>query len=72
MKYSHISAVRKDVTYTACFLSLAQPVVGVAKMEGLWMQEHVCVTVRVDSVGLTVKVSALRENRQNCSASEIS
>ena len=42
---------------TTIRFALCQPVVGCARMEGLWIQETVCVAVLEASVDLTVKVS---------------
>ena len=39
--------------------ALVQTVFGRVRMEEPWMQEPACVTVKVTSVDLTVKVSAL-------------
>ena len=39
--------------------ALYQPVVECVRMEGPWIQEPACVTVRVASVDVTVKVSLL-------------
>ena len=45
-----------------------QSVVECVRMEGPWMTEPACVTVQVVLVEITVKVSVVNKNRNECMA----
>ena len=66
--YIWLRACAGVIAFTSMLLhvSFPQPMSGctvtrLVRMEGLWMQKHVCVTAQVTSVGQVVKVSALSE-----------
>ena len=54
-----------SVSFHVTFHQPLYTVTRLVRMEGLWMQELVCVTVQMASVGQIVKVSTLREAQGN-------